>query len=172
MPVVIENGQYIVRTPELGLVQPFDPSTGNPWADQATAEAWEAGQIAAKAAGDATAAAVIDADLIARRTMELTLDKDWLAKTGSITVGATLKDRKGNVITGFNGAVGVIMLDTLGAVKHIKKLDFTAGICATTWSFAASGIYSFGGLTTRNINASADLRLRMGDEFTITVVEP
>lgn len=171
MIIINDQRHYVVDTPEMGIYQDIDPSTGGPFLSEAAAQGWLDDYIAA-----------LDSDRVAQEASLAQAERDRLAAevslsivANSIEVGvgapvlftATLKN-------GLDATIPItqsfaVPIESNGLVSRIKGVAFVNGVADVSITFDKSGYYQ---ITEQGINSRLDgMYIHLAAPFEVTVFE-
>ena len=146
--ISIINSLYVVQLPEHGVYQDIDPATGQPFSDEATAQAWEAAFIARMTAHAAEIAAGQQATLAALLRIEVVPSHAEIKLGNAVTLEATVKNGLDQVVP-LNDYFCVPIENEKGEVIMIKRVEFIDGVASVSFSPTRSGYYC---ITEEGIN--------------------
>ena len=138
--ISIINNKYVVQLPEHGVYQDIDPATGQPFADEATAQSWEAAFIARMTAHAAEIAAGQQVTLAALLRIEVVPSHAEVAVGQMVTLVGTVENGLDQVVP-LNDYFCVPIENEKGEVIMIKRVEFIDGVASVSFSPTRSGYY-------------------------------
>lgn len=157
--ISIINSIYVVQLPEHGVYQDIDPATGQPFAGESAAQAWEEAFIARMTAHAAEIAAGQQATLATLLRIEVVPSHAEVEVGQMVTLVGTVKNGLDQVVP-LNDYFCVPIENEKGEGVMIKRVEFIDGVSSVSFSPTRSGYYC---ITESGINrrlpAAAYLRL-------------
>lgn len=169
MIIINQNNHYVVQRPEFGVYQDINPATGQPFASEAEAQAWDDSFMSHLAATNAATADAEKKVKEAIRIITVTADKQIAQVGETITVTATVKNGLDAVVP-LNDSFAVPVENEVGEVALIKLAAFVAGKAVVSLKPARSGYYN---ITERGINQKLPegMRFNLPVPLSVTVYE-